>query len=244
MRTKSATRSNNSTTAAKVRELVLSSRDRIWTYSDFGELPMAAVSQALSRLARNDELQRVRKGVYYRPKQTIIGISKASETALATKVLSTDAGLRPAGITAAQVLGMTTQNPVQTTYAVSRSKAPTGLPGIKVKTRRPSMSIDLSPTEAAILEFLRDRGQTSELSPEQTVKRLLGVVIAGRSFGKLAKVAEKEPSRVRALLGAIGQEIGAEEAILLKLRRSLNGLSRFDFGKLAVLQHAKEWQSK
>jgi len=32
--------------------------------------------------------------------------------------------------------------------------------------------------------------------------------------------------------------------LLDRLRKSLNPLSRFDFGRLASLRHAKEWQAK
>jgi len=53
-----------------------------------------------------------------------------------------------------------------------------------------------------------------------------------------------EPPRVRAMLGAIGQEIGIPERQLQKLRSSLGPVSRYDFGRLASLPHAKQWQAK
>ena len=63
-------------------------------------------------------------------------------------------------------------------------------------------------------------------------------------FERLLKVAPSEPPRVRAMLGAIGQQLGQPESRLSALRKSLNPLSRFDFGTLAVLAHAREWQAK
>lgn len=63
-------------------------------------------------------------------------------------------------------------------------------------------------------------------------------------FGNLLKVAESEPPRVRALLGAIGQEIGQPKNKLVALKNSLNQLSRFDFGILTALSYAQEWQAK
>ena len=63
-------------------------------------------------------------------------------------------------------------------------------------------------------------------------------------FERLLKVAPSEPPRVRAMLGAIGQQLGQPESRLSTLRKSLNPLSRFDFGSLAVLEHAREWQAK
>jgi hypothetical protein len=46
------------------------------------------------------------------------------------------------------------------------------------------------------------------------------------------------------LPGAIGQQFGQPGSRLAVLRKSLNPLSRFDFGSLAALEHAREWQAK
>ena len=46
------------------------------------------------------------------------------------------------------------------------------------------------------------------------------------------------------MLGAIGEQIGQPESALAALRESLNPLSRFDFGILAALAHARRWQAK
>jgi hypothetical protein len=46
------------------------------------------------------------------------------------------------------------------------------------------------------------------------------------------------------MLGAIGQQLGRPSRQLDMLRRSLNPLSRFDFGKLAALEYAKDWQAQ
>ncbi len=56
--------------------------------------------------------------------------------------------------------------------------------------------------------------------------------------------APSEPPRVRAMLGAIGQQLGCSEDQLAPLRRSLNPLSRFEFGGLAALEFARQWQAK
>lgn len=244
MKTTHGVEAGSKSTTATVKDLVLCSADRIWTYSDLAELPPSAVSQALSRLARKGELRRIRKGVYYRPKQTAVGESSASSTELAATLLPKGADLRPTGTTAALILGMTTQNPAQATYAISKSNAPTKLPGVKVKVRRPVASQELSPMEAALLEFLRDRGQTGELSPDETTSRLIKKIRSQGVFPRLAKAALREPPRVRAILGALGQEAGMDESMLRMLKDSLNGLSRYDFGRLKILQYAKEWHSK
>jgi hypothetical protein len=53
-----------------------------------------------------------------------------------------------------------------------------------------------------------------------------------------------EPPRVRAMLGTLGAELGMPDRTLQKLRTSLNPLSRYDFGALRALRHARAWQAK
>ncbi|MEN6520932.1 MAG: DUF6088 family protein [Armatimonadota bacterium] len=228
--------------ASAIREAILQSTDRIWIYTDFNSMPPAAVSQALSRLYREGLVKRVRKGVYYRPKQTVLGESKVSLAALISKLLPSDA--RPTGYTAARVLGLSTQVPVEPSYAVSKTKAPASVAGVKVTVRRPVSSVCVGTREAAILEFLRERGETSERSPEETVYRLLRIIKEPGMFANLAEAAMQEPPRVRAMLGALGQEAITRKSELVKLRSSLNPLSRYDFGRLRCMRYAKEWLAK
>ena len=56
--------------------------------------------------------------------------------------------------------------------------------------------------------------------------------------------AVAEPPRVRAMLGALGQELAMPDPLLNRLRKSLNPLTRFEFGQLRSLEHAREWQAK
>lgn len=58
------------------------------------------------------------------------------------------------------------------------------------------------------------------------------------------EVIATEPPRVRAMVGAIGQEIGQQEQSLEVIHQSLNPISKFDFGILSNLQYAQEWQAK
>ena len=60
----------------------------------------------------------------------------------------------------------------------------------------------------------------------------------------MLSVAASEPPRVRALLGALGDELGKAPATLRRLRAALNPLSRVDFGALAGLSSASRWQAK
>ncbi len=225
-----------------VRRNVSAGGSRLWTYADFASLPPAAVSQALSRLSREGVLQRVRKGVYHKPEQTVVGPSRPRESAVVFKVLGGRA--RPTGPTAANVLGFSTQTSPVAVYAVSAANKPSRLEGARVIPRRPELPRSLGAEDAAILEILRDRGRWAELSPEETVARMQKLLREEGRYERLARAAEKEPPRVRAMLGALGETIGAPEAVLRRLRQSLNPLSKFEFGVFRVLPNAKEWQGK
>ena len=113
-----------------------------------------------------------------------------------------------------------------------------------IHTRRPEAWGKLSEEDAALLDFLRHGGKTSELSSEQTARKTIVLLAERGRFERLLNVASTEPPRVRAVLGAIGDELGKRRTDLDRLRQSLNPFSKYDFGLLAGLQHAKKWQAK
>ncbi len=94
----------------------------------------AAVDQALSRLARKDELLRVCQGVYVRPIQTrfgprppAVGKVLASLSALWGETIVSCGG------TAANALGLTTQVPVRSVYLTSGPNHKLKLGGLAVE---------------------------------------------------------------------------------------------------------------
>ena len=236
------TGSKPGTAAAQVRKQVLAGGERFWRHDDFRGLSPSAVATTLSRLAREGELQRVRKGVYFRSRMTVIGPSLPAVSGATASSLRTP--LHPAGLSAANVLGLTTQNPARREYATPASDPPTALAGSRVRTRRPAARAALAPEEGALLEVLRDRGLTSDLPPADTVLRLQALLKDRERFAHLARAAAQEPPRVRAMLGALGELAGAASDDVRPLRETLNPLSRFDFGALSELPNARSWQAK
>jgi hypothetical protein len=228
--------------AATVRERVTQGPERYWKHADFADLPASAVAMALSRLTGEGVLRRVGKGVYYRPRQTSLGPSIPAAGGAAAQTLR--APLHPAGLNAANVLGLSTQNPRRPEFATPAAGHPSALRGSVVHTGRPAERAGLSPEDGAILETLRERARYSDLSPDKTVARLRRLLSDERRFVRLADAALAEPPRVRAMLGAIGEDLGMPERTLARLRESLNPLSRFDFGRLGGLRTARRWQAK
>lgn len=228
--------------ASEVRRRVLAGGERHWQLSDFPDLSAAATAHALTRLAAGGDLQRVRKGLYYRSKSTAIGPSLPSATSAMAQTFH--APLHPAGLSAANALGLSTQNAARGEFATPAAAPPGALSDAVVHTRRPDTRRGLSDQEGAVLELLRERARSSDLSPDETAERLAALVQRPAAFRRLASAALAEPPRVRAMLGALGQHANVPAGALRELRDSLNPISRFDFGSLSALEHAREWQAK
>lgn len=231
--------------SAQVRQLVEQSGERLWRFQDFSDLPSSAVAQALSRLSRAGVLERLSKGVYYHPRATAFGMSRPNPSSI-RMLASHRKKVFPAGVSAANQLGFTTQTTRTTEVATSSLSLPRKLMGHEtvIHSRRPEAWAALTEEEAALLDFLRRRGDTSELSPKATVERLLQLISVKGRFERLLSVADTEPPRVRAMLGAIGQQLGKRPRVLAELREELNPLTRFDFGVLSKLTFARDWQAK
>lgn len=229
--------------AGSIRQRIERGGERLWRFEDFKGLSVTAVAQALS-LTRAGAVERLSKGVYYRSRQTALGKSRPNPTAL-RKLASKRTTVFPAGIVAASLLGFTTQNPGRGEIATTGLSLPRKLVGSDtvIHTRRPAAWASLSERDGALLDFLRNKAKTSELSPEDTVTRTLALMREDGRYDQLLKVAHSEPPRVRAILGAIGEQLGMPAKSLRRLRASLNPLSRFDFEALAGLAYAHNWQA-
>jgi hypothetical protein len=230
---------------AFVRQQIEGGGERLWKLDDFRDLPFAAVAQALSRLTRKGQLERLSKGVYYSARDTAFGKSRPNPAAI-QRLASRRKKVFPSGIAAANLLGFTTQTARQNEVSTSALNLPRKLVGTDtvIHTRRPEAWTGLSESDVALLDFLRRAGRKSELSPEETIHRTITLFSEKGRFERLLRVAASEAPRVRAMVGAIGQQLGKNCVALRRLRDSLNPFSRFDFGLLAGLQHARDWQAK
>jgi hypothetical protein len=232
------------TKTESIRQRILSGGERFWNHQDLAEYPAATIAKTFTQLVKEGILQRISKGHYYHPRSTRFGYSQPVRSELPYQLTQTR--VYPAGVNAANLLGFTTQNAIDGTFATTASSLPTAWLGQRAKlyTRRPSTWENLSATEAALLDFLRSRGEWSDLSPVETNQQLLTHFRVPGRFDRLVAIAHAEPPRVRAMLGAIGQELKYAKDLLQQLRAGLNPYSRFEFGKLSNLWYAQEWQAK
>jgi len=190
-------------------------------------------------------LERLSKGVYYCTRDTSFGKSRPNPAAI-QRLASRRKSVFPSGIAAANLLGFSTQTAKQNEVATSALSLPRKLVGSDtvIHTRRPEAWAGLSEGDAALLDFLRRAGRTSELSPEETIRRTIMLFSEKGRFERLLRIAASEPPRVRAMIGAIGEQLRKNRMALRRLRNSLNPFSRFDFGLLTGLRHGRDWQAK
>jgi hypothetical protein len=236
--------SADSVNSKVLRRIGRGGSDRVWTFADFPSLPTTAVAAALSRAAKKGVLQRVRKGVYYVPRETRFGETRPEPLKLAAAILKARRiAWTPSGPAAYNGLGLTSQVSPTATLAVDSSSRSLRL-GLPTEVRlRPAARVrGLAPQERTVLDALGDLRWIPGTSPAQALKRILTMFESGQMpFERLARLARKEPPRVRALLGAIGSKIGCDPAVLTGLRRSLNSTTAFRLGVAEVLPTARAW---
>src|SRR5271157_814620 len=174
-----------------IRRRIEQGGERVWRLEDFRDLPFTAVAQALSRLAREGAIERLSKGIYYRTRETALGKSRPNPAKI-QGLASNRKTVFPSGVAAANLLGFTTHTAGRREIATSSLSLPRKLVGrdTVVHTRRPEAWATLPEIDAALLDFLRRAGRTSELSPEQTVQRTLALLSEKGRFERLLKVAD------------------------------------------------------
>ncbi len=242
--------------ASLVRDRILrGGPDSLWTYTDFPGVDRLALAAALSRLTKEGLLIRVRRGVYYRPKATLFGTSRPDPERLVDAVIR-QRGDRavPSGVEHYSRLGLTTQVSGAITRAAHRRGPRNVVPGLPVRiTSRPlDRQRGIRPEERVALDALREVSRIPDSSPREVLLRLKTLIRSGRlDFVRLARFARAEPPRVRALLGALGDDIRADSPdcaavpfdALESLREGLNPLTTYRVpGTSGVLKYATRWR--
>lgn len=192
--------------AANVCDRVLRSRDCFWRPSDFDGSPEAVV-QALHRLRTSGELLHVRRGLYWRGTKTLLGMAPPPADALVKAVASERRGVGPAGASAANALGLSTQVPRRPVFAVP-TRVPESMPaGVDMVSRagcRNRVTANARPAEVALLEVLRDWSALVEVDDAEAT----GIIKSHLDHGALrasalVKTAATEPAPVRTRLATL-----------------------------------------
>lgn len=158
-------------TARLVRERVANAPERSFVAVADMAWPRHAVECELSRLAGRGEVVRVRKGLYWKGPMTRLGMPLPGAMEVGLAIGGVGAG--PAGLSAAHLLGLTTQVPATESIAVA-GRVPTPVPGVRFVSRSVERRVnELHHVEVAVIEVLRDGPDVVE-TPWRRVGEVIG----------------------------------------------------------------------
>jgi hypothetical protein len=217
-------------------------------YADLGiaKEEYQTAAKALERLQANGIVKKISKGVFYKPEQTVFGELKPDYNEQLRPYLYEN-GKRIAyetGFSLYNRMGLTTQMAFRIKIA-SRSK--------RISINRGALKADAvksytEVTEAnyellGFLDAIKDSKRIPDCSVSQAVKVLSGKIktLNEKQIAELIKYALLYPPRVRALLGAMLENLTIESNTE-KLKQSLNPLSKIKLGlKEKDLPNIKNW---
>lgn len=206
-------RTEGRASAASLRRRILASQGKYWHAGKLAG-PESTIQHILTDLERDGELLHIRKGLYWRGTKTPIGMSPPPGGSLTTKIAKTTDGIGPAGLSASNMLSLSTQIPRHSWIAIP-NRAPSSTGTIKFVSRaarKARVSAKLTPTEVALLETLEGWDQIIEIPIDQAWKRMRTILMSGEvDATRLAKAARTEPGLVRVRLSALLSSSGYEE---------------------------------
>jgi len=205
-----------------------------------------AAAKVLERLQKKGILKKISKGVFYKPEISPFGELKPSEQEIMKPYLF-EGGKRIAYVTGSYLynqLGLTTQLTSGIKIA-SRSKR------IKINTGALNASpvksyADVDDANYQLLGFL-DAMKDLKIIPDGDIKSSISIFcyrigqLTNEEIEEMIKYALVYPPRVRALLGAILEQLNRTKGIE-KLKEKLNPLSHFKLGiKSSYLKSISNW---
>lgn len=154
-----------------------------------------AVESALSRMAADGQILRVRRGTYWKAPPARFG-RRAQPRPLEAGLHVGGRGAGPAGVSAARVFGLTTQVPAVERVGVP-GRAPGPMRGVRFSSRPYSRrELDLNPYEVALMEVLRSFDEVAERPWSDLVVVVSEAVQVGRIRpDRVAAAVEAEHDR-------------------------------------------------
>ncbi|MGL4368782.1 MAG: DUF6088 family protein, partial [Spirochaetota bacterium] len=205
-----------------------------------------AVAQALSRLVKRGVLERIEKGLYYKPKQSRFGSLRPDTNQLLRELIRKNKGYIT-DTAAYNSIGITTQLPRTIVIASGGYAPPRTVAGLTVRYRRSKVKANTaSPAVLQLLDALRSIKRIPDATPDQVISRVIDVIRTLSPAEKkelVACAAQYNPS-VRSLVAAI-LEYNFSDIDISILASSLNPLSTYKIEiSSAVLPNKAKWSIK
>jgi len=206
-------RTKGRSSAASLRRRILASQNKYWRAGKLSG-PESTTQHILTELERKGELLHIRKGLYWRGLKTPLGMSPPPSRSLTIKIAKTNNGIGPAGLSASNMLRLSTQIPKHSWIAIpSRAPTPTGtIKFVSRAARTGRVTAKLTPLEVALLETLQGWDRIIEIPIDQAWERMCAMLIANEiNATRLAIAARTEPAIVRIRLSALLSNSGFDE---------------------------------
>lgn len=192
-------------------------------------------AKALERFQKDGFIKKVSKGVFYKPQQTVFGELEPVYGELLRSYLFEN-GKRIAyetGYSLYNQLGLTTQMAFRIKIASRQKRININRGALQAKAVKSYADVNENNYQIlGILDAIKDIKKIPDCSVKQAYRRLSSILKAfnEQQTKALIQYALLYPPRVRALVGAILEQIGSDHKGLAKLKDSLNPLSTFTLG--------------
>lgn len=205
-------------------------------------------AKALERLQKKGIIKKISKGVFYKPEISIFGTLPPDYNQILQNFLYED-GKRTGYVTGYVLynqLSLTTQMAFTTTIATNRSRKKINVGWLKTNCVKAYVKVtEENYPLLGILDALKDIKSIPDSSASNAVKILMPKikVFEKSDMENLIKYALQYPPRVRALLGAIIEQVFRKnEFDVLLLKKSLNPSTTFKLGiKNTDLPTSQNW---
>ena len=237
-------------TTKKIEQVIKRFREgEVFTYDQLKLEPTEyrAAVKALGRMTQTGVVKRASTGRYYKPVKSVFGELKPAEDQLLKPYLF-NKGKRIAYVTGQALynrMGLTTQVSKSIKVASRDKRVITTIGSVAVKPVKSYVDVTVENYELLeILDAIKDFKKIADIEAKAAISRLLQKMkqLSQKDRTRLINISLKYPPRVRALAGALLEEINTDKEILQPLLVSLNPLSKYNFGiKKEELRTIKKW---
>jgi hypothetical protein len=224
-------------TSEKIVDKIQNLDDGItFTYSDLhlSSNEYIAAAKALERLVKSKVIKRASTGLFYKPKKTVFGELRPNEEELIKPYLF-EGNQRLAYITGTALynrMGLTTQVPKSIKIACLNKRIVAQVGNVEIKPAKSYVEVtNQNYLLLELLDVIKDFNKIPDLDPKMTINYLLKKieVLTEKEIAKLTKAALRYPPRVKALLGALLDQLTYTE-YFEKLKKAINPFSSFQYG--------------
>ncbi len=223
----------------------------VFRYNDIStkKEEVAGILKALSRLTKKENIKRLRKGIYYKPKQSVFGEIKPDENEIINILTINDKTIigYKTGISEYNRLGLTAQVPNAITLKAKGNKRRAKISNLGIKYQTLNHNIKKNDIEKLrILDALKDITKIPDSDINNVMLRLISLIkkMDLKEKYRLLFLSRRYNPRTRALLGAFF-ELNDDIALSNVLQRTLNPITEYKIGiDSNILPNKTNWKIK